>query len=72
MTECQTATLSLYFDSLCFLFCRLWIAFVSFRKVRGLMVFFPFLKFMIAHSGNSGLAREQLIRKLLRFCPDLI
>jgi hypothetical protein len=25
-------------------------AFVSFRKVRGLMVFFPFLKCRIAHS----------------------
>jgi hypothetical protein len=26
------------------LFCSSWIAFVSFRKVRGLMVFLPFLK----------------------------
>ena len=32
-----------------FLFCRSWMAFVSFRKVRGLIVFFPFLKFLIAH-----------------------
>ena len=31
------------------LFCRSWIALFSFRKVRGLIVFFPFLKFMIAH-----------------------
>jgi len=30
------------------LFCRLWMAFVSFRKVRGLIVFLPLLKFMIA------------------------
>ena len=35
-----------------FLFCRAWIAFVSFRKVRGLMTFFPFLKFRIAHSAT--------------------
>jgi hypothetical protein len=31
-----------------FLFCRMWIAFVSFRRVRGLMAFLPFLKFIIA------------------------
>ena len=52
--------------------CRSWMAFVSFRKVRGLIVFFPFLKFHDCAPGNSGLAREQLGRKLLRFCPDLI
>jgi hypothetical protein len=31
------------------LLCRLWMAFVSLRSVRGLMVFFPFLKLIIAH-----------------------
>lgn len=57
---------------LMFLFCRSWMAFASFRKVRGLMLFPPFLKFMIATLCNSGLAGEQLVRKLLRLCPDLI
>ena len=34
------------------LFCRPWIAFVSFRRVSGLIVFFPFLKCLIAHSAT--------------------
>ena len=31
-------------------FCRSWVAFVSFRKVRRLIVFLPFVNFRIAHS----------------------
>jgi hypothetical protein len=34
------------------LFCRSWIALVGFRKVRGLLVFLPFLNFRIAHSAT--------------------
>jgi hypothetical protein len=40
------------------LFCRSRIARVSFRKVRGLMVFFPFLKFMIAHLATPDRERD--------------
>jgi len=35
------------------MFCNLWMAVVSFRKVRGLIVFLPFLKFMIADLATS-------------------
>src|SRR5450755_1506249 len=35
-----------------FLFCKSWIALVSLRRVRGLMVFFPFLKLLMAHSAT--------------------
>jgi hypothetical protein len=45
---------------------------VSFRKVRGLIVFFSILEVHYCAPGDSGLAREQLIGKLLGFCPDLI
>jgi hypothetical protein len=42
------------------LFCRAWMAFVSFRSVRGLIVFFPFLKFIIAHLATPD-CRERLL-----------
>src|SRR5579864_4780781 len=42
------------------LFCRSWIALTSFRRERGLIVFFPFLKFLIAHSASAAL-RESLL-----------
>jgi len=43
------------------LFCRLRIAFVSFRNVRGLMVFLPFLKFMIADLATPDLRESFLL-----------
>jgi len=43
-----------------FLFCRSWMAFVSFRKVRGLIEFFPLLKLMIAHLATADW-RERLL-----------
>src|SRR5271165_3661484 len=49
---------------LVFLFCRSWIALVSFRRERGLMVFFPFLKLLTAHS--ASLARRE--RSLVANC----
>jgi hypothetical protein len=49
-------------------------AFVSFRSTRldGVDGVFSLLEVPYCALGNSGLAREQLVRKLLRFCPDLI
>jgi hypothetical protein len=49
MDEEQSSQKPGQFQFFTFLFCRSWMALVSFRKVRGLMVFHPFLKFMIAH-----------------------
>src|SRR5207244_3349865 len=42
----------LRFRSLMLVFCRSWIVFVSFRSVRGLMTFSPFLKCRMAHSAT--------------------
>jgi len=38
-----------------------WIAFISFRNVRGLMVFLPFLKFMIALLATPDLRESTLL-----------
>jgi len=43
------------------LFCRRCMAFVSFRKVRGLIVFLPFLKFMIADLGTPDWSERRLL-----------
>src|SRR5512133_535145 len=41
-----------YTHSRTFLLCRSWIALISFLNERGLIVFSPFLKFLIAHSAS--------------------
>src|SRR4051794_10733626 len=53
------------FQFLRFLFCKSWIALVSFRKVRVLMVFFPFLKFRIAHSATLDWRERSLVENSL-------
>jgi len=53
--------LKLSFQFCKFLFRRTWIAFVSFRNVRGLMVFLPFLKFMIAERAIPDLRDSSLL-----------
>jgi hypothetical protein len=60
IANCGTSlpSLSQFFTSL---FCRSWIALVSFRKVRGLMVFFPFLKFIIAHLATPDWRQRLLV-----------
>src|SRR5579864_9667616 len=47
------------------LFSRSWIALFSFRRVRGLIVFFPFLKFLIAHSATLALRERSLVENCL-------
>src|SRR6476661_235378 len=47
------------------LFCRSWIALFSFRRVRGLIVFFPFLKLLIAHSATRDLRERNLVENCL-------
>ena len=44
------------------LFYRSWMTLVSFRKVRGLMVFLPFLKLMIAHLATPDWRERRLGR----------
>ena len=44
-TPMPTASLSLNCQFFMFLFWRSWVALVGFRRERGLMLFFPFLKF---------------------------
>jgi len=44
-----------------FLFCKSWIALVSFRRVRSLMVFFPFLKHLMAHSATLDRRERSLV-----------
>src|SRR5437763_16766438 len=44
-----------------FLFCRSWIALTSFRRERGLIVFFPFLKLLIAHSASLDWRERRLV-----------
>src|ERR1700692_1463494 len=44
-----------------FLFCSSWIAFISLRKVRGMIVFFPFLKFRIAHLATLDCRERSLV-----------
>jgi hypothetical protein len=39
-------------------------AFVSFRKVRGLIVFLPFLKFMIAHLATPVILSPQKVGRI--------
>ena len=43
------------------LFSRSWIALVSFRRIRGLMVFFPFLKLRITHSATLALRERSFV-----------
>lgn len=43
------------------LFCRSWIALASFLRERARMVFFPFLKFFIAHSARLALRERSLV-----------
>src|ERR1039457_1391826 len=45
----------------CFLFCRSRMAFVSFRKVRVLIVFFPLLKLIIAHLATPDWRERRLV-----------
>ncbi len=42
-------------------FCRSWIALVSFPSVRGLIVFLPLLKFLIAHSATLDLRERSFV-----------
>ena len=42
-------------------FCRSWIAIISFRRERGLMVFFPRLKLLIAHSASLDRRDRSLV-----------
>jgi hypothetical protein len=52
----------------------LWIAVVSFRSERGLIVFFPFLKVLIAHSGTWTGKKEvrwKIVLLLSGFDPDI-
>jgi hypothetical protein len=51
----------LHFQFFMLLFCRSWIALVSFRKVRSLMVFLPFLKFMIADLATPDRRESSLL-----------
>jgi hypothetical protein len=46
---------------LMFLFCSSWIAIVSFRRVRGLMVSFPFLNCLIAHLATLAFRERRLV-----------
>jgi hypothetical protein len=43
------------------LFCRSWMALVSFRRERALIVFLPFLKFRIAHSASPVLRERPFV-----------
>src|SRR5438132_3273609 len=49
------------FNFFTFLFCRSWIALTSFRRERGLIVFFPFLKLLIAHSASPDLRERRFV-----------
>jgi len=49
------------------LFCRLWIALVSFRRERGLMAFSPFLKLLIAHSASLDRRERMRVGERFRF-----
>src|SRR5438552_19050433 len=44
-----------------FLFCSSWVAIISFRRERGLMVFFPRLKLLIAHSASLDRRDRSLV-----------
>jgi hypothetical protein len=46
---------------LMFLFCRAWMAFVRFRRVRGLMLFLSFLKFIIARLAPPDRRESRLL-----------
>src|SRR5262252_7535250 len=52
-----------------FLFCSSWMAMVSFRRVRGLMVFFPFLKCLIAHSATLDWRERSLVENCFASAP---
>ena len=54
------------------LFCRAWMAFVSFRKVRGLTVFLPFLKFMIADLATPDWRQRRSQAKHFSNNPNVI
>src|SRR6266700_91246 len=43
------------------LFCRSWIALIIFRRERALIVFFPFLKFLMAHSASPDLRDRRFV-----------
>src|SRR5204863_2613016 len=49
------------FQVFIFLFCRSWIALVSFRRERARMVFLPFLKFLMAHSARPDLRERRFV-----------
>src|SRR5437762_14140177 len=44
-----------------FLFCRSWIAITSLRRERGVIVFFPRLKLLIAHSASLDRRDRSLV-----------
>jgi hypothetical protein len=44
-----------------FLFCRSWIALTSFRRERGLMVFFPLLNLLIVSSASFARRDRHLV-----------
>ena len=46
-------------------FCKSWIARVSLRRERGLIEFFPFLKFRIAHSATQDVRERSLVENCL-------
>ena len=54
------------------LFCKLWIALTSFRKDRGLTVFFSFLKFLIAHSARAAFRERSFVENCFACSPNLI
>jgi hypothetical protein len=54
-----------------FLFCRSWIALISLLRDRGLIVFFPLLKVLIAHSASLALRERCLVEKVFCFRSDL-
>jgi hypothetical protein len=46
-------------------FCKSWIALVSLMSVRGLIVLFPFLKFLIAHSATLDFRERSFVENCL-------